>query len=413
VKKIILPCSAALTVFVFLLWAFSCKSITGVLRAPSVSLQSVDIAGLSLKGVDLVCKLNVENPNAAVIPFPEIDWELFINTGSFLSGTAENLGPIKAQSFTALSVPVSLSYEDILSTFKSFKGRQDLEYSITLETRFLLPMLGEMVWNFDHAGKIPLVRMIAFYNSSSRIENLDFDGVDIVCSVEIDNPNPFPIPFPKIDYSYTIRNTGFIAGTAEFPGSLAAEDRSTAEIRLRAAFPDLYRSIPALRTVGEAASLLSLSSPVVLPGFEGEKLSLEIPGSLPLLKTPVLSFRGISVKSIGLSKIDFEFGWDLDNPNGFVFELDDLDYSLLVNGNVWTQGKLAAKISIAAGKKALIPVVASLNDPALVKDLTDIITRGMDVNYEMTGTVVYSSGLRSFSGSSLPFSFSGRTKLLR
>ncbi|MDR0641496.1 MAG: LEA type 2 family protein [Treponema sp.] len=412
-NKAVLLCSAVLAFFVFPLWLFSCKNMEGVVRAPSVSLQSVDITGISLKGVDLLCKLEVENPNAADLPFPKINWELFINASSFLSGTAESREPVKARSLTVLSVPLSFSYEEILSSFKSFKGRQSLAYSITLETRFPLPMLGDVVWNFDHTGRIPLVQMIAFHNLSSRIEKLDFTGADIVCSVEIDNPNPFPLPFPAIDYSYTVRNTGFITGTAEFPGSLAAEGRTPAEIRLRAAFPDLYRVIPALRTVGEAASLLSLSSLVVLPGFEGEKLALEISGSLPLLKEPVLSFRGISVKNIGLSKIDFEFGWDLDNPNGFVFELDDLDYSLLVNGNVWIQGKLAAKTSVAAGRKASIPVVVSVSDPALVKDLTEIITRGTDVNYELAGTAAYSSGLRLFSGSSLPFSFSGRTKLLR
>jgi LEA14-like dessication related protein len=385
----------------------------GGFRAPSVSLRSVDITGISPEGVDLVCKLNVDNPNAAAIPSPEIGWELFINASSFISGTVEDREPVKARGLTVLSVPVSLSYGEILGAFKSFKGRQNLEYSITLETRFLLPMLGEMVWNFDHGGRVPLVQTIALHNPSSRIEKLDFDGADIVCSVEIDNPNPFSIPFPEIGYNYTVRNTGFITGIAEFPGSLAAGGRTTAEIRLRAAFADLYRSVPALRAVGEAASLLSLSFPVALPGFEGEQLSLEIPGSLPLLKAPVLGFRGINVKNIGLSKIDFEFGWDLDNPNGFAFEVDDLDYSFLVNGNVWTRGKLAAKINVAAGKRALIPVTFSVSEPALVKDLTDIITRGMDVNYELAGTAVYSSGLRSFSDSSLPFSFSGRTKLLR
>lgn len=403
----------AAAVCVLFLWAFSCRSMEGGVRAPSVSLRSVDIAGISLEGVDLICRLNVENPNAAGIPFPEIGWELFINASSFLSGAAAGGEPIKARGLTVVDVPVAVSYAEILNTFKSFRGGQNVDYSIALETRFQLPMLGEVVWNFERRGKIPLVRMISFRNPSLRIEKLDFDGADIVCSVDIDNPNPFPLPFPAIQYNYTVRNNDFITGTAEFPGSLAAGGQTRAEIRLRAAFPDLYQAVPALRTVGEAASLLSLSSIVVLPGFERERLSLEIPGSLPLLKVPVLSFRGISVKNIGLSKIDFEFGWDLDNPNGFAFEVDNLEYSLLVNNNVWAEGKLAAKANAAAGRKVSIPAAVSISAPALVKDLTDIITRGTDVNYELTGTAAYSSNARFFSGSSLPFNFSGRTKLRR
>jgi LEA14-like dessication related protein len=398
-------------VFVFSLWFFSCRSLEGGFLAPSVSLGSVDIAGMSLEGVELLCKLNVENPNAVDIPPPRIGWEVFINGGPFLSGTVGDRGPVKARALTALDVPVSLGYGEIMNALKSFKG-QDALYSITLEIRFLLPVLGELVWNFDYEGKIPLIRMIAFRDPSLRIENLDFNGADIVFSMDVENPNPFSLPFPAMDYIYAVRNSDVITGKAEFPGSLAP-GRTAAEIRLRVEFSDLYRSVPALRTLGEAAGLFSLSSLVVLPGFAGEKLGLELAGGIPLLKAPVLSFRGISVKSIGLSKIDFEFGWDLENPNSFALELDNFEYSLLVNNNTWIQGKLPAKAGVAAGRKLSIPAAVSIDAPALVKDLTDIITRGMDVNYEAAGTVTYGFNMRSYSPSPLPFNLSGRTKLLR
>jgi LEA14-like dessication related protein len=385
----------------------------GAFRPPAVSLHSVDITGINPRGVDLLCKLNIENPNAADLPFPEIGWELFINASAFLSGTVENRESIAARALTVVDIPVSLSYEGILDAFKSFKGGQDVDYAIALETRFVLPVLGEAVWNFEHEGRIPLVRMIAFRNPVFRIENLDFNGADIVCSVDIENPNPFPLPFPAINYNYAVRNNDFITGTAEFPGPLAAGGLSPAEIRLPVAFSDLYRNVPSLRTVGEAADLFSLSATVSLPGFEGEKISLELPGSLPLLKVPVLGFRGISVKNISLSKIDFEFGWDLENPNGFAIDVDNLEYSLLVNNNTWARGTLAAKTGVAAGKKVSIPAAFSIDAPAQVKDLTDIVIRGTDVNYELTGTVAYDTALRSFSASPLPFNLSGRTKLGR
>jgi LEA14-like dessication related protein len=255
--------------------------------------------------------------------------------------------------------------------------------------------------------------MIAFRNPSLRIEKLDFEGADIVCSLDIENPNPFPLPFPEIAYNYAVRNSDFITGAAEFPGVLAAGGLTPAAIRLRVVYSDLYRSFSALRSEGEAACLCSLIALVSLPGFDGEKLALDIPGSLPLLKIPNLSFRGISVKNISLSKIDFEFGWDLDNPNSFGFEVEGLEYSLLVNNNPWAQGRIEAKTNIAPGRKAVVPATVSISAPAVVKDLTGIITRGTDVSYELRGTAVYRSNLRTFSGSSVPFNFSGRTKLLR
>jgi LEA14-like dessication related protein len=385
----------------------------GVFREPSVSLHSVELAGISLKGVDLVCRVNVENPNPVTIPFPEIGWELFINTGSFLSGMVKNGEPVRARGVTVLNVPVSLSYTEFLDTFKSFRGRKDADYHLALETRFLLPVLGAWVRHFDYQGKFPLVQMISFRNPSFRVEKLDFGGADIHCSVDIDNPNPFPIPFPGMEYHYAVRNNGFVTGTVEAAGPLAAAALNPVNIRLRVVYSDLYRSFPSLETVGEAASLLSLSSLIVLPGFGEARLSLDIPGSLPLLKVPVLSFRGISVKNISLSKIDLEFGWDVENGNGFVFEVENLEYQLLVNNDTWAQGRAAEKMGLAPGRTAAIPVTVSISSPALVKDLTDIITRGMDVAYDLKGSVTFNSNLGAFAGQGLPFSFTGRTRLRR
>jgi LEA14-like dessication related protein len=417
-RKSIARCPAAgfllvLMALILSLGGSSCRTQGAVFRGPSVSLHSVDITGLSLKGVDLVCRLNVENPNPFPIPFPEIGWEFFIDANSFISGLVENGKALKAQGLTVVNVPVSLSYEGILNSFKSLKGRGELNYSIDLETRFLLPILGERLWHFEYKGKIPLLRMIAFRNPSLRIEKLDFEGADIICSLDIDNPNPFPLPFPEIAYNYAVRNSVFVTGTSAFPGSLAAGALTPVEIRLRIVYADLYRDFSALRAVGEAAALFSLASRISLPGFGEERFTADIPGSLPLLKIPTLSFKGISVKNISLSKIEFEFGWDLDNPNGFGFGVEGIEYSFVVNNNSWAQGKLTAMPDIAPGRKTAIPLTVSINTPAVVKDLTDIITRGMDVSYELKGTVTYGSNLRGFSGSAIPFNFSGRTKLFR
>jgi LEA14-like dessication related protein len=391
----------------------SCRTLNVALREPVVSLHSVDVTDVSMTGVELLCKVDVENPNSLDIPFPEIDWELFINTNSFISGIVENKKSIKARSVTVVDVPVRLSYVELLNTVKSLKGRQEADYQIVLGARFLLPVLGERIWNFEHAGKIPLVQMIAFRNPSFTVEGLDFTGADILCSVDIYNPNVFPIPFPDINYIYAVRSNNFVTSTVEHPGPLAAEALTPVLIRLRVVYSDLYRNFSALRSVGEVPCLLSLNSRLVLPGHENEPFSLEIPGNLPLLKLPVISFRGISVKNISLSKIDFVFGWDVDTPNSFTLELRDLGYELLVNNSRWAEGRVRGNPELAAGRKTAIPLTVSVNSSSMVKDLTDIITRGMEVTYDLSGTAAFGSDLPGFSAPGVPFSFTGRTRLRR
>jgi LEA14-like dessication related protein len=210
-----------------------------------------------------------------------------------------------------------------------------------------------------------------------------------------------------------VRNGAFVTGAVESPGDLAAGGLTALEIRLRVVYSDLYRNFPSLRDAGEAACLLSLSSLVSLPGLGEERLSLDIPGSLPLLKEPVLSAGGIAVKNIALSRIDLEFGLDADNPNGFGFGLERLEYQLLVNDRPWAGGVVNPGVELAAGRKTAIPITFSIDSPALVKDITDLITRGMDVAYKVTGNMTLNSGLRGFSASPVPVALTGRARLRR
>ena len=74
-----------LLLFIFVFWG--CQSFSSVVQEPKVSLNSVEIAGISINGVDMIVHVDVENPNGFSIPLPNIDWELFINKASFIQGT--------------------------------------------------------------------------------------------------------------------------------------------------------------------------------------------------------------------------------------------------------------------------------------------------------------------------------------
>jgi LEA14-like dessication related protein len=391
----------------------SCRTLESVFREPVVSLRSVDLVNLGPGGADFICSLDMENPNTVPLSFPEIAWELFVGTNSFHSGMVPEGEAINPGSVKTLEIPINLNYAELLGALKSIKGRKDVDYQIALETRFLLPVLGERVWNFEHRGRLPLVQMISLRDPLFRIEGLDFNGVDILCSLNVDNPNPFPVPFPEMGYNYAVRNSNFVTGTVEHPGDLAAGGLTAVDIRLRVIYSDLYRSLPLLRDAGEAACLFTLSSLVSLPGFEGERLSLDIPGSLPLLKEPILSFRGISVKNIALSKIDLEFNLDVDNPNGFDFRIKHLEYDVSVNNRPWADGVVTPQTGLSAGRKTTLPITFTLASPSMVKDVTDSITRGMDVAYNVKGTMTFSSTLRGFSDSSVPLNLAGHTRLRR
>ncbi|MDR2375479.1 MAG: LEA type 2 family protein [Treponema sp.] len=403
--------AAALVMLAVCLSSSSCRTFGAAFRQPGVFLHSVDIAAINLQGIQLICSMEVENPNSFDLPFPEIDWEIFINDSSFLSGAVTEGQVMGPGSSRIPDIRLDLDYTALVGAAGSSGDLKEIEYQLVLETRFLLPVQGEWIANFEHQGKLPLVQMISFRDPSFEITNLDFNGLDVTFSMNVDNPNLFPIPFPDISYNYEVRNNGYITGMVGHPDLLQAGILSPVNIRLRIEYSDLYRSFSVLKTIGEAACLLSLSSRISLPGFSQTRLFMDIPGILPLLKTPVVSFKGISVKAITLSKIDFEFGWNVNNPNIFSFEAEDIRYGFLVNDTFWVQDRLIEGVTkIAPGTETIILATVTINTPSLVKELTDIITKGKDVSYNLKGAMTIFSGPAGFSGSSMSFDLNGRIR---
>jgi len=155
-KKFVL----SLSVLVFLAIVFSgCQSLGGLsamVKEPVVSIRSVEVTKAGIIGVDLLCKVNVENPNAVDISFPELDWELFINGGHFVNGTIKNNNPLRAGQTTVVDVPVRLNYLDIFRVFSSIRGSAQANYKIALGLKFNLPVLGSRILHLDHQGVLPL-----------------------------------------------------------------------------------------------------------------------------------------------------------------------------------------------------------------------------------------------------------------
>jgi len=260
----------------------ACSSLKTAFQEPKVSLQSVDFADFTFNGANLLCKVAVQNPNSFEIPFPQTDWQLFINAKSFSNGTIKKDSRIKARNTTIVEVPVSLGYLEIFNAFKSLKGSKDAEYKVALALNFVFPVTGEKVFNFEHNGVLPLPQLPRFSRPTVTLDKRDAARAELLVSVNIENPNVFQLPSPKISYDYLLNRTSFIKGVAETEAPLAPSSTTTLNFRLVVTFADLFRSFASLLTAREVSSLLNLTCDFGIPIFSGDSIKLEFPGTLPL-----------------------------------------------------------------------------------------------------------------------------------
>jgi LEA14-like dessication related protein len=271
-----LVCALALT---------TCQTLGAVFKEPRFSLHSMNLTGISFTGLDLLCKVNVENPNPIDIPFPEINWELFVNTNSFIKGIIKNNNAIKSRNTTVVDIPLRMTYAELVNAVRSLRDAKEADYLISLGAKFNLPVLGGKIFHLKHEG------------------------------------------------------------------------------------------------------------------------------TFPVLKVPSLSFRGINVQNISVNRLDFELNWEVENRNSFALDVKELAYGFAVNNSRWASGTVPGAPRVPPDTKVLIPLRFSINTLTMVKDITEIIARGTDVAYACGGNLNLGGGLPLLGDLKIPFNFTGTTKL--
>jgi LEA14-like dessication related protein len=266
----------------------TCQSLKAKVQEPQVSLKTVDVANISFNGIDLLCKVNVDNPNAFTIPFPELGWRLLINDNHFIDGTIKNGNPLRARGTTEVEIPVSLNYTEVFNTFKSLIGSTEVDYKIPLDIKFNLPVLGEKVFHLEPAGTIPLLQFPSFsFKGISAKTMLLPPRLDFELSWEVENKNGFVMLVNDISYNLSVNNSQWAAGST--PKGLRINPKQKQVLSFSG-------SISGLALVSSIADILQRGSDLTylcegnfdlgldFPGFKNFALPYNYSGSTKLLK---------------------------------------------------------------------------------------------------------------------------------
>lgn len=259
----------------------------------------------------------------------------------------------------------------------------------------------------------PVVRAPVFSFHAVELAALDFEEVKLLCGVSVENPNAFTIPFPEIDWEFFVNGNSFIAGTVKNNKPLKARTVTVVEIPVRAAYADLYNTVASLADSGEAVYRIEAAAKIGLPVFGSRVWHFEHSGVLPLLKAPGLEFKGIALKSLGLNQMEFELAWAVENKNTFALNITELNYTLQVNNSPWSAGQVRKGTVLEAGKKTTVPLIISISGLNMIREITDLITRGADAAFVCGGSIKMSGDVPGLRDLDIPFHFSGTTRLRR
>lgn len=262
-----------------------CASLQSVLKEPEISADSFEITKINFDSADILCRVKVDNPNAVSVPFPAVDWELFINGNPFIKGDISDDSKIAASSISYIDLPASISYSDLYRAVRSSIDADEAEYKMAAGFTFDLPLFGKKRYEVDFSGVIPMVKIPEISVDSINLSSIGLDKADFNVNVGIKNNNSFAMTLENFNYDFKVNGVRWMEGTTKNLSAIPSGGKVSVPLDI---------SIKTLNTVSGILSLIK----------SGEEIEYDLEGALNILPSyPGFDLTKFPFKLSGSKKI--------------------------------------------------------------------------------------------------------------
>lgn len=170
-----------------------------------------------------------------------------------------------------------------------------------------------------------------------KIADASFEDVTLNFDLLVSNPNQFGILLSGFDYSFALENKEFLTGDENREIRVSGAAQSNVNIPVTLNFQQVYKLAKEFESLDSLDYILSghFKPGGLLAGFP---IPFSKTGSLPNVRIPKISFKGLKVNSLGFSGVDLELGVGIDNNNVFGFDIGKLDYNINLAGTQVASG---------------------------------------------------------------------------
>ncbi|HEY0510529.1 MAG TPA: LEA type 2 family protein [Thermoanaerobaculia bacterium] len=130
------------------------------MEQPRVDVTGLKLAGTTLSGADVIVQFQVDNPNDVALVLDGIGYKLRLNGQPLLDGSYDRRTEIAAAGRTAVELPVTIRFDDLLRVVRTLGNRRNPDYDLEADLRFAVPVLGEITVPVTQTGKVPVDRLM-------------------------------------------------------------------------------------------------------------------------------------------------------------------------------------------------------------------------------------------------------------
>lgn len=145
---------------IILLHCSTLKELANI-QKPLVTIDNVQITGLTFDDISLKFNIAIDNPNQLSVKLAGFDYDLLLGELSFIQGQQNDGLLIEAQSKSLVELPVQLVFKDIYAKYQNLKNLDSTDYQLKVGLVFDLPVLGQT--------KIPVNLKESFLSSKFQL----------------------------------------------------------------------------------------------------------------------------------------------------------------------------------------------------------------------------------------------------
>jgi LEA14-like dessication related protein len=139
------------------LFSLGCASLN--MQKPTAAVAGMNVIGVDANGFTMNFDVDVKNPNSVAIPLTAADYKLDLAGTNIAQGKAKPQGEIPAGGSKRLAIPVTLTYENVLSAEQGIvKSGGNVPYALAggLSLNTGVPLLGDVRVPLNYTGTLPL-----------------------------------------------------------------------------------------------------------------------------------------------------------------------------------------------------------------------------------------------------------------
>jgi len=148
------------------------------MQKPQVLVQSVELTGWSFSSIDLLFNFEIQNPNSFEINLDGWDYQLKINTQTFIQGQGKQKIQIAAEKTTHIQLPLTIKLIELYQAFRHLVAADSVNYTLECGFLFRIPLFGRIRIPTKQSGSFPMLKIPSIQMGSFKLKRLDFAHAD-------------------------------------------------------------------------------------------------------------------------------------------------------------------------------------------------------------------------------------------